>query len=508
MASAKFYTFSKRKNSTKRPSVNAGTTVSIKLKNSCSYLNPTFIVNTFTPTWNYVKFEGDYYYIDDVTIMTNDLVEVTCSKDVLASHVTEIGNTTAYVQYGTSDYNTMVTDERITASTSEHVLMSTYTTGTNPDIFDDTRCFATIILNGDNELATVGAANGYQVDAGELQRLCDMMMSNQDGLWVQIDGYLNRPFDAFISTMYMPVRMSYDTNNYMPSATVQSSSTKATLRLGMMNAYTMVGGDPSYINGVPLWLNAFSVTTADNKASAPTRTRKYWSVEVPKHYGDFRDLPPYSRYAMYLPFLGYIDLDMTKFELDTKILVEAFIDFIGGTITYRLAGNNSLYLDYYTVNVGIDIPISQIKSNKVESILNSVMGIGTVTAGAISAGALTAPLIAGGIGAIAKGVIDYNRPTLNNMGGVGDFAKCWQVLGSASDSPNRMVHLKQFYKDTTQNPNAQSFIDTQGRPVYAMKTINTLSGYIKCQNASVECDGYESEKDLINTYLNGGFFYE
>ena len=47
-----------------------------------------------------------------------------------------------------------------------------------------------------------------------------------------------------------------------------------------------------------------------------------------------------------------------------------------------------------------------------------------------------------------------------------------------------------------------------GRPLCQVKTIKNLSGYILCQNADAKISGTADEADLVNSYLNSGFFYE
>lgn len=51
-------------------------------------------------------------------------------------------------------------------------------------------------------------------------------------------------------------------------------------------------------------------------------------------------------------------------------------------------------------------------------------------------------------------------------------------------------------------------ISEVGKPLYEYVTINTIPGFIKCQNASINIEGHFEESVEINSYLNGGFFYE
>ena len=48
-----------------------------------------------------------------------------------------------------------------------------------------------------------------------------------------------------------------------------------------------------------------------------------------------------------------------------------------------------------------------------------------------------------------------------------------------------------------------------GRPLYQVKTLNTLSGFIQCVDAISNCPNATlQEQNLITQFLNGGFFYE
>ena len=49
---------------------------------------------------------------------------------------------------------------------------------------------------------------------------------------------------------------------------------------------------------------------------------------------------------------------------------------------------------------------------------------------------------------------------------------------------------------------------TQGTPYCGVSTPGTLGGYMKCQDASIQCTGTQVEIEEINSFLNGGFVYE
>lgn len=91
------FNFSKRQNSTAIPT-NAGVAVEVTLKNETSLNNPVFLLSGSRPSATYARFEGAYYFIDDVRSVRNGLYELVCSLDVLGTYRTEITATNAYVE--------------------------------------------------------------------------------------------------------------------------------------------------------------------------------------------------------------------------------------------------------------------------------------------------------------------------------------------------------------------------------------------------------------------------
>ena len=64
------------------------------------------------------------------------------------------------------------------------------------------------------------------------------------------------------------------------------------------------------------------------------------------------------------------------------------------------------------------------------------------------------------------------------------------------------------YAPHTLDPTNADFIATKGRPCQYVDTISNHSGFVLCENASVDIAGDNSERDEINSFLNSGFYYE
>lgn len=60
----------------------------------------------------------------------------------------------------------------------------------------------------------------------------------------------------------------------------------------------------------------------------------------------------------------------------------------------------------------------------------------------------------------------------------------------------------------TEDPDDADYIAKFGRPVGHVGQISNYSGYIQCESASIDIQGFEGEREEINRYLNSGFYYE
>lgn len=100
----------KRLNSTKSTFSTIHTATQVKLKDDTSVTKPVFLLkntNADGSTYYYDKADVNYcywagygyYWIDDIVYVTNDLIEIYCHRDALATGKPYIEKTTAYVKY-------------------------------------------------------------------------------------------------------------------------------------------------------------------------------------------------------------------------------------------------------------------------------------------------------------------------------------------------------------------------------------------------------------------------
>ena len=105
--------FNKRKNSTKRPS--GGHKRNVVLLDDVSLYSPVFQSEYWDYNDNYCYWANRYYYVTDVVTLRQNLFEVHCEIDPLATWKDDIMNTTAFVTFSTSSFDIGIPDYRLSS---------------------------------------------------------------------------------------------------------------------------------------------------------------------------------------------------------------------------------------------------------------------------------------------------------------------------------------------------------------------------------------------------------
>lgn len=166
--------------------------------------------------------------------------------------------------------------------------------------------------------------------------------------------------------------------------------------------------------------------------------RKIGTVAIPSKYNSFVDLSPYSVLSIYLPFHGFVDLDINILS-GHNLDVYGVYDHLTGTILYLLYYDDKMLINTFVCKMAVDIPITlQTKNDRDSAIFSNVsntvsglMGAGIsfasgnpiglmVGANAFNSGTSTAPLnVKGTIGesgafyAPDRCYIILRRPTIS-----------------------------------------------------------------------------------------------
>lgn len=444
------FKFSKRSNSTKQPTT--GTTISnVFLKEDTSKYNPSFILENFDRGYTYLKWESRYYYIEDITSMTNNLSVVSCKIDVLASFKSKIVGSIAFILYSTSNYDTDIPDTRL--STKKNVIINS---STGSIYNNDGGCYFVSWLGyGTNSTSNPSCGLIAKGRTG-FKHLQSILMNNDllrvftnitdiSALNDTLEKKLVNINDCILQCHYLPISLS--------------TSGNGSIQLG--------NSTNSYNTGVSV-----GDVSHDYNDSA--------SLSIPWNFNDFRNRSQYSNMCIFLPGYGVAPLNIDDFQGLSSLTVNATLDEFTGALCYRIGDRYK-----FDCNIAMQMPLNTSSRGSLSGFMSGALSIGTSMASNNLSGSLN-----GSFNAVGS-LLESNHGSIGSYGG----SSSWLVNG------NKIV-----LTITSHNTNVEpsSMATNYGRPLNKVATIPS-SGYVQCTNASIESDN-ETLSNEINNKLNRFIF--
>lgn len=243
---------------------------------------------------------------------------------------------------------------------------------------------------------------------------------------------------------------------------------------------------PLSLNGTTQKIILGNVDTGVNgdKVSNNFTKQNIGSIPITEKYHNFLDYAPYTNVIIYLPYVGFKELD-TNLVMGKTISISYTVDIITGGCLCQIKSNN-VKLYEFNGNIGIDIPITA--SNRAQ-----------VEAGYISSGIGIASSVASGniVGAVTS--------LINSAESQYHYASTSSPNPMCVASTNRTCYV---IIDRPTYQTLKSFNHTRGKKCYLTKTINTLKGYTICDE-HIDLSGIgatDSEKEELIKILSSGFF--
>lgn len=491
--SAEFWTFSKKDNSTKQPTV-TGTVFTCEVADGSGMLAPTIKLHTnfADPSgYNYCRIAkfNRYYFVRnwryDRGLWWADL-----SVDVLASWKTNIGNFTGYVlrAAGASDGN--IKDAFYPAKTTpEHYIVS-IPLGWEEDFSDGE--FVVGIINGDT--GTTGSVNYYVMSIDEFRDFCYAVYDNT-GDWLDTAN-INDISEELLKTLFNPFEYVVSCMWFPFAVPVWPAYTVTSIPLGWWSVPVSAKG---LLYTEQITMQTFTVAPQQHPQAA---TR-----------GNYLNSGPYTTLTLTIPPFGNIPLDASLVCGDS-LDISIWTDYISGSSTLyvkTIDSGTGTILYCGSTQTGVPIQISGRQPN-----------IASLITGAIASfvDALPTPNKENGglwsdlskIGHDLLGIPDVAASAANIQGAASGIANAaasgFKRLASVGSNGSRAqisqyAYLSQDFMLLVDENNAEF-----GRPLYQTKQISTLSGYIQMGDANIEIPALESEKSMISKFLLSGFFYE
>lgn len=461
-----FYSFSKRRNSTKQPT-GTGTVKDCKLKDNCSVHDPvlTSASNTSSYNYAYIATWGRYYFITDTVYLANNLVEYHLTEDVLASNKTAIGGTYAYIAFSSTYSDNKIIDSRLQTLPT----YSTIPTVKNLNIFGVDRYLLTVFNNKSVSTDAGGMGMVYYCQPVYISALKAALASAavMDDL---SDYFHGNPLGGLLSLKWIPYTCAGAAGTEAGGFTIG-------------NKYINIGYDPQY-------MTSYYIKTGTVSFDASTT------------YTDFRSMDPFTKGTLFLPGVGTIPINVNDYMFGGgKIYVEYALEEITGDITYMIKDGLGAIHATASANVAADLPVGQIVGNPsgvvgsigatAGSAVGLIAGIATGNAAVAGASAL------GFLGSAANLALNSNQHSATAMGGI----------GSRGIKVFKDVVYTEFAIDTM-SPTVSNYVNTKGRPVCQVDRISDHPGFVQCIDASVELSASEQEIREVNDFLNSGIYYE
>lgn len=486
MPTVSFGTFSKRRNSTKQPS-GLSDTRNVKLKDLTSVDSPTFILTGNDFTYNYADWEGRYYFITDIRSMHNNLIEVDCILDVLATYKSEILASTQYVCYSSLHGGAWLADTRLVVQKDATVSRNIIT-------------LPFIDANGCYILSVVGQSgvDVFRVTRSTIQNLIEGLQDWRDNLGQDIkttfdfsddlaayESIANALTDTgLIGNAYETAVQCIRSCHWVPFSDLVVGGT-------LSNIY--LGNYPAKNQGT--LLSGYKLSGTFDSGNEP--------IAIPWQYNDYRRAYCESVY-LYLPFVGMVNIATDEIVGSSSLYVKYSITPSDGQVCYEVSADNQI-IGTYGGNCKMDIPIGINQKSSLGDIATTMFAgaektINSAIHSSVSPVSASAATVGVGLG-IASSTYEVGNVTASThmscIGGIG---------GGAGAGLTRNVVCFTVAHSTSCTPSAMQA--TMGLPTMKPVQLSSLSGFCQCANAHVDAPAMAHELDAIDSFLNSGFYIE
>lgn len=470
----RLFSFSKRENSTKRPS-DDGTSYNCNIKSQSSILNPTIELDiglSNAPNeynYAYIPAYQRYYYINE-WVNNQPLWIAHLSVDALATWKSNIGSTSLYVlrSSASSDGNiidTMYpTKANTTRSKTDIVKLHNSIPGQTGSIVcgivsksDGIASLFQAQYGGVKYLAFshsgLNTISDALLDADSLQAIAGL---EEDDATIELQKSLIDPMQYIKSAVWIPV-------------SIGTSSKSLDI-----NGWTVPNVDYGYVSLIPYH--------SESK-----------TIDIPKHpaaatRGNYLNTAPYTRLWLDVQPYGTVELDTTITANIDSLTLEETVDLITGQGFLTIKTSDGVILNRLSSQLGVEIQLSQVTRGKMGSVLSGVAGwLGNI--GSMFGNESPSEFKSARINNATDAWIGKQTSGVGGTGGFAGVSFQWSMNAEFFTPVN---------EDNVHN----------GRPLCQMATPSSLGGYMLIQDGDVSIPGTKNEMDAIKTSLESGFYYE
>lgn len=228
-----------------------------------------------------------------------------------------------------------------------------------------------------------------------------------------------------------------------------------------------------------------------NKAATQYASLDCGTLDIQNFFGSFLDYSPYTKFSIFLPYIGTRQLD-TDDIMGKQLHLVYNIDYLTGTLCAMLEVSGAVLYEF-SGSCAASIPLTG--QNFTQMIVSGIQLATSITAGVATAGATTAANVASAAGMVGStaGTVAGMKPSIQKTGAVSGAAG---MLG---------VQIPYLIWEIPKQALPENFNTFYGYPSNITKVLKDCNGYTEVDDIHIY-NIYATDAELreIESLLKGG----
>lgn len=315
----------------------------------CDIINPiiSIVGNEESPpsaTYCRIIELNRYYYIDSIELIGDNVYRLYCREDFLMSHRPLIRGQELVVSRNEFVYDNFIPDNLIPSrlTTNTELIECSGFVKDNGQVMNIIWTFYVI-------MATYGGDESVSINGGPALLLYEFQ---------EISGVV-----SFFQKVYDPTFLQSLTSFFVSPSDYIVKFFSAPFKLSNLSSYANVG------NIIKVGNKTITIENGTLRRLDSSIVNLY--INPPAYsLNSFKDLSPYSKYELYLPFIGFVDFNSLAFEqyitgFKYSIDLKTGDVSVVGLTDYSIASFNPLPYFNWTGNIYVDIPLGSTNENEI-----------------------------------------------------------------------------------------------------------------------------------------------
>lgn len=490
--SARFYTFSKKENSTATPT--GGTSYNIVLKEPCSIIAPEILLECNNPSalnYAYIASFNRYYWVTD-WVSDHGLWSAKLRVDPLASWKTDINSSYQFVDRAASKSNYHIIDPLypMTVDMDQTNIDITFGLGNHKRPFmqssNDIKYVCAVTNGADSSDVNPPPRNleatYYYLSTGQLFALTQYLLKeptyfslNADVISDNVAKTICNPLEYFGETYVLP----FDYYKFAPTGV-------APVSCSFYCGWWPIDVDNAYLAMDHLAYTRKVLVARSNQIVIPSHPQA-------QAKGFYLNCAPYTQIQIFAGPFGFVTLDPFIAVNTPSFTFEIYSDFKGNAeldiLYYDTETQANILWKRLYANVAVPFSVSQLSSDYGKALSGVGSGIGSIASGLVKSDPFS----------IISGAFNL----------VGSAASVMLPKHEGNATPPSIAYcMDNWYIQVEHHNITDIAINLKGAPLMEVNQLSDLNGFIQISDPVLDIAATADEINQIKTFMTGGMFLE